>query len=122
MKRRMVKILVVDDDPAILDSTKLLLTYEGYQVQTASDGDVVRNLSQNLPDIILLDIWLSGTNGGEIANHLKHQPETRNIPIILFSANRDIAKIAKQSGAEDYLVKPFDLAELRQKIAKYTEG
>lgn len=115
----MARILVADDDQAILDATKLLLEYEGYEVMTASDGDTVRKIYSDLPDIILLDIWLSGTDGAEIARFLKEQEHTRHIPIILFSANRNIVELAKKSGAEDALMKPFNLSDLLQKVQKH---
>lgn len=116
----MVRILVADDDHAILDSTQLLLECEGYEVITASSGDAVCDMENNLPDVILLDIWLSGTNGAEVARFLKAQERTRHIPIILFSANRHIEHLAKEAGVEDTLTKPFDIETLLQKIQKYT--
>lgn len=116
----MVRILVADDDQAILDSTQLLLEYEGYEVIAAYDGETIRKLEGNLPDVILLDIWLSGTDGVEIARFLKAQEHTRHIPIILFSANRNIESLAREAGVEDTLTKPFDMETLLQKIQKYT--
>src|SRR5579883_815709 len=100
----MTHILIADDDPAILDATKLILEYEGYSVTTVSDGNTVRKINEELPDIILLDIWLSGADGGEIARSLKEQERTRHIPIILFSANRNIKELAQRTGVEDTLV------------------
>lgn len=116
----MARIFIADDDQAILDSTQLLLEYEGYEVITASNGDGVRRMQGKLPDVILLDIWLSGTNGIEIARFLKAQEHTKHIPIILFSANRDIEHLARVAGVEDALTKPFDIETLLYKIQKYT--
>lgn len=115
----MARILVADDDHAILDATKLFLEYEGYEVLTAFDGETISKIQADLPDIILLDIWLSGADGTEIARYLKQQERTRHIPIILFSANRNIVELAKKAGAEDTLIKPFDLMDLLQKVQKY---
>lgn len=115
----MTRILVADDDQAILDMTRLFLEYEGYEVCTASDGDTIRKRAGDLPDIILLDVWLSGADGAEIARSLKEQQQTRHIPIILFSANRNIEALARSAGVEDALVKPFDLADLSQKVRKH---
>lgn len=112
-------ILIADDDTAILDSTRLILEYEGYAVQSVDNGDLLRELKKPLPDLILLDIWLSGTNGGEIASFLKSNPATKNVPIIMFSANRDVKLIAEKSGVEDFLVKPFEIKELLDKISRY---
>lgn len=115
----MARILIADDDQAILDATRLILEYEGYEVITASDGDTVQKIYGELPDIILLDIWLSGEDGSEIARYLKKQDRTRHIPIILFSANRNIEELAQKAGVEDTLVKPFDLTDLLRKIQKH---
>jgi DNA-binding response OmpR family regulator len=117
--RNMKKILIADDDTAILEATKLLLEYEGYEVDTVSDGETVLQLQPDFPGIILLDIWLSGTNGGEIAKQLKSAHMTKHIPIIMFSANRDIEKISRLAGADDFLIKPFELNDLLEKIKKY---
>lgn len=116
----MARVFIADDDQAILDATQLLLEYEGYEVMTASGGDAVCKIDGNLPDVILLDIWLSGTNGVEIARFLKEQERTRHIPIILFSANRHIEHLAREAGVEDTLTKPFDIETLLDKIQKYT--
>lgn len=118
----MARVLLAEDDLAILDATKLLLEYEGYIVTTVSDGETVRKISEELPDLILLDVWLSGADGAEIACFLKEQERTRHIPIILFSANRNIEELARKTGVEDTLVKPFDVEELLQKVRKYTSS
>lgn len=115
----MARVLIVDDDQAILDSTQLILEYEGHEVITSSDGEMVKNISEEPPDIILLDIWLSGVDGAEIVQCLKEQSHTRHIPIILFSANRDVEGLAQKTGAEDALAKPFDVNDLLQKIKRY---
>ena len=114
------KILIADDDPAILDSMQELLEDEGYIVETAADGRTVEEVEDELPDLILLDIWMSGIDGRDIARKLKSQEATRHIPIVMFSANKDTEKIARESGAEDFLAKPFEIDELLDKVAKYT--
>lgn len=114
----MYTIVVADDDQSILDATTLLLEYEGYTVIPISEGDIVHKIATLQPDVVLLDIWLSGMNGGELTKALKADNLSKNIPIILFSANRDIKKIAEASGADDYLIKPFNLSELLEKVKK----
>lgn len=111
------RILVADDDPAIGHSIKMLLEDEGYVVETTADGETVRAIKDNLPHLILLDIWMSGMDGRDVAMHLKTQPATTGIPIIMISANRDIKKIATDYGADDFLAKPFDIDDLLKKIA-----
>lgn len=116
----MARVLIVDDDQAILDATKLILEYEGYEVMVASNRDTVQRACEDQPDIILLDIWLSGADGTEIAQFLKEQSHTSHIPIILFSANRNVEGLVQKTGVEDALVKPFNIDELLQKIQRHT--
>lgn len=113
------KILVIDDDPGILDSLKLLLKEFDYKVETSSNGKVAYNLKEELPDLILLDIWMSGTDGRDVCKYLKKQKKTKHIPIIMFSANKDTESIAKEAGADDFIYKPFDMYELLNKIAQH---
>jgi DNA-binding response OmpR family regulator len=71
------------------------------------------------PDLLLLDIWMSGWNGRDICIFLKSQEVTQHLPIVLVSANRDTEKIARDAGADDFMTKPFNLDELVEKIEKY---
>ncbi|MBA3724098.1 MAG: response regulator [Candidatus Levybacteria bacterium] len=113
------KILIIDDDPAIIDSIQMLLEMEGYTVATMIDGDQIHTMKQPFPDLILLDIWMSGLDGRNIARFLKGKNETKHIPIIMVSASKDISKSAQESGVEDFLAKPFEMDELLAKVAKY---
>ncbi len=115
------KILVADDDPGIIDSLTLLLEEFGYEVSTEVDGENLYKLKKDLPDLLLLDIWMSGANGGDICTFLKKQPATKNLPIILISANKDTAQIAAQSGADDYITKPFELTDFLEKVEKFVK-
>lgn len=112
-------IMIADDDPAIVDALHLLLEDEGYTVLSTVNGGTVTKMKHKLPDLLLLDIWMSGINGGDICRQLKKQSNTCRIPVILISANRDTELIARESGAEDFLLKPFDIDDLLQKIEKY---
>jgi DNA-binding response OmpR family regulator len=119
MKKRSYKIFIADDDQGIIDSTTLILEYDGFTVVSSSKGDLVSTIKKHRPDLVLLDIWLSGMNGGDIAKELKADVATKTIPLIMFSANRDIQKIAEEVQAEGYLVKPFNLPELLATIRKH---
>jgi CheY-like chemotaxis protein len=120
MENKNKKVLVADDDPAILDSVSMLLEELGYSVETSVNGETIFKMQNDLPDILLLDIWMSGRDGRDICKKLKEQNHTKHIPIIMVSANKDTEKIARQAGADDFLAKPFDINELNQKIEKYT--
>lgn len=115
------KILVADDDPGILDSLRLLLEEFDYEVETVANGRKLFAVKKPFPDVLLLDIWMSGVDGGEICKHLKNKRSTKQIPIIMISANKDTEQIAKASGADDFVAKPFELTELIGKIEKFTK-
>jgi CheY-like chemotaxis protein len=115
------KVLVIDDDEGILSAFEAVLEGE-YTVETFSNPELLQTLHEkNLPDLILLDVLLSGADGRDICKQLKNNPLTKNIPIIMISAHPGAAKTIKKAGADDYVAKPFEMDELLQKIAKYTK-
>jgi len=109
------RVLVVDDE---LRNTKLIeavLQPQGYVIETAASGEeALRALAATRPDLILLDVKLPGMSGFAVAAELKRDPETRQIPIIMVTALDDRASklTALNSGAEEFLTKPIDVAEL----------
>ncbi|MBC8032625.1 MAG: response regulator [Chitinophagaceae bacterium] len=110
------RIMIADDDPAILDSLSLLLEFEGYQVTTSSNGSELAEMKGNLPDLVILDIWMSGTDGRDICRALRTKEVTRNLPVIMMSASSDIGSSALEAGASDFLPKPFEIDKLIKKI------
>ncbi len=110
-------IMIADDDPGIVDAVGMLLEFAGYEVRTETDGAKVLNMGDTLPDLLLLDVWMGEHDGREICMLLKHHIPTSKMPIIIVSANSDIAQAASYAGADDYLAKPFDMDELLQKIS-----
>lgn len=114
------KILVVDDDPAILEVIALILEDEGYDVKTTVNGYTEETVQDYAPDLILLDIWMSGVDGRKICKSLKANAATKDIPIVMISANKDTEKISKESGADGFLNKPFDIKDLLGKVAVFT--
>ncbi|CAN5198352.1 hypothetical protein BH09PAT2_BH09PAT2_03110 [soil metagenome] len=117
--RKKKRILVADDDVAILDVVELMLVEEGYEVETIADGESLFNIQQN-PDLILLDISMSGFDGRDICKHIKSKEHTKYIPIIIMSANRDTQIIAAEAGADDFLAKPFEMNFFLEKVKNYT--
>ena len=113
------KILVADDNPAILDAIKIMLEEEGYEVETTVDGATVQDIKEPLPDLLLLDIWMSGIDGRDVCKLLKSSATTKHIPVIMISATKDIEQIAKDSGADDSVSKPFQMEHLFAIVAKY---
>src|SRR5664279_5215830 len=109
----MVKcILIFDDDPETLAVCKIILEQFHYLVVTRPICDnIIKDISQVKPDIILMDLWIP-TIGGESAINLMRKNSMQHIPVIIFSANGEIETIAKRVGANDFLKKPFDLNAL----------
>lgn len=120
MNKEHKKILVVDDDLGILEALQAMLQEEGYVVIVADNGSYVENLSApDLPDLILLDILLSGKDGRIITSKLKNQVNTCHIPIILLSAHPNLQRDAQSCGADDFVAKPFDIDVLLTKIEQH---
>ena len=117
------KILVAEDDKAIIDVVKIILESEGYEVLTADQGETVHKIiKHHKPDMILLDIWLYGEDGGEIAKKIKATSEAKDMPIVLMSANNETEKITKRVGANDFLLKPFNIDDLLYIVRKYVKS
>lgn len=106
-------ILVVDDDPRITDLMRRILAYEGYSVAIARSGTEALDRSlERPPDLIVLDIMLPGLDGLEVAQRLRAAGDT--VPILMLTARGTVADRVKglETGADDYLVKPFAPEEL----------
>ncbi len=113
------RILVVDDDTDILNLVQAILDYEGYLVQTSSSGSIFQHVQRALPDLILLDVLLNEKDGRVLCLQLKVNELTKDIPIILFSAQVKKENALNGSHADDFLVKPFDIEELLTVIRKH---
>jgi len=110
-------ILVVDDDPRITDLLRRVLAYEGYSVAIAADGNEALNRTlERPPDLIVLDIMLPGIDGLQVAQRLRMAGD--NVPILMLTARDAVADRVKglETGADDYLVKPFAPDELVARI------
>lgn len=115
------KILVAEDDQAIADVVKIILDGEGYETDVVSVETVFLHKALNeAPDLILLDIWLDGSDGSKLAKTLRQDKRTAHIPIIIVSANNETQAIAKAVGANDFLQKPFSYNDLVEKAKLYT--
>jgi DNA-binding response OmpR family regulator len=120
MQSKQKKILLVDDEPDIVEFLQELLEQEGYTVAITDKAEYVEKLhAGGLPDLILIDLLLSGKNGREIVKHLKSQKATRHIPVIMFSAHPSAEENARVAGADDFVAKPFEMDEILAKIAKH---
>jgi DNA-binding response OmpR family regulator len=108
-----VKILVVDDEEEIRALLGSFLEGQGYQVVLASDGNEALELVEiENPQAIILDIKLPGLNGIEVCKRLKKQEGTRSIPVIFITGFGDNKLLALEVGADDFVNKPFDMADI----------
>ena len=121
MRMQKKKILVIDDDETILQVVQIILEGLQYEVVTSPNGKCVYGLNGLLPDLIILDVLLSGEDGREICRYLKSQQKTRDIPVILFSAHADMNKTVSAAGADYFLPKPFEVDALADAVAKHME-
>jgi DNA-binding response OmpR family regulator len=116
----MSKILIVDDDDEILDSLDYLLTANGFIVETERRW---QNISKTIdlfgPDLILLDVALGGEDGRNISRQIKSSVFTKNIRVILLSANHNAKRNLPDSLADDFIKKPFEPKELIEKIQSH---
>lgn len=114
------KIWVVDDDDGILDVMQILLKEEGYEIKAInSPAHLEEELVRDKPNLLLLDILMSGMDGRTIARNLKSNKYMNDIPIILMSADMHIEEKAKEGHADNFIKKPFEVDELLGKIKKY---
>jgi two-component system, OmpR family, response regulator MprA len=112
-----VRILVVDDDRAVRDALRRVLTLAGYEVQMAQDGEQALELVvQAVPDVVVLDVGLPGIDGLEVCRRLRRLGN--RVPILMLTARDAVADRIDglDVGADDYMVKPFDVGELKARI------
>jgi len=113
------RVLVVEDEPAQREVLAYNLEAEGYAVSRARDGEeALLLISEDAPDIIVLDWMMPNLSGIEICRRLKIRPETRSIPVIMLSArSEEVDKVrGLETGADDYVVKPYSVIELMARV------
>jgi putative two-component system response regulator len=113
------RILVVDDDPAIVEVLRRFLNHEGYTVVTASNGiEAIERVHSDLPDLVLLDVTMPKMDGFTACRRLKEDERTALIPITMLTGLDDLDHRTRgiEAGADDFLTKPFDQTTLRARI------
>jgi DNA-binding response OmpR family regulator len=112
-------VLVADDDEDILGLVSFRLERSGYEVAAAKDGEEALRLARKLsPALVVLDVMMPRLDGYEVARRLREDEATRGIPVILLTALAQEADVARgfESGADDYLRKPFSPQELAARV------
>ena len=112
-------VLLVEDDLDLLGMVQLLLSGEGYEVITATNGrEALDQVAQAMPGLILLDMKMPIMNGWEFAREFRARYD-RQAPIVVLTAAEDARKRAEEIGAEDYLGKPFEIDDLLRIVTRY---
>ncbi len=112
-------ILVVEDDPALAELLRYNLTREGFEVALAADGDAALAAAEDsLPDLVVLDWMIPGLSGIEVCRRLRRREASRALPVIMLTARGEETDRVEglESGADDYVVKPFSIVELAARI------
>ena len=115
----MPRVLVVDDDPVIVELLRVNFEIEGFDVVSAGDGrEGLERAVLDRPDVVLSDIMMPRVDGLELVSQLRTDPRTRSMPVILLSAKAQNAEVQQglEAGADDYVTKPFDPLELIDRV------
>jgi two-component system response regulator VicR len=118
----MTKIMVIDDEPDLVEVVKLILESDGYQVVTANGGqEALEKMGKEMPDLVLLDIIMPRMDGWEVFSRIKSDQKTKDIPVIMLTAKDQ--RIDKLIGlhvvrVDDYITKPFGRSELLASIKR----
>ena len=115
----MPKVLVIDDDPVIVELLRVNFEIEGFDVISAGDGrSGLERVVAEQPDVVLSDIMMPRLDGLQLLAQLKNDPRTRDVPVILLSAKAQNAEVEQglDLGADDYVTKPFDPLELIDRV------
>ncbi|ACM20516.1 response receiver CheY associated with MCPs of class 40H [Geotalea daltonii FRC-32] len=119
------KILIVEDEESLLKLESILLSSKGYSVVGVMDGKAaLEEVKANRPDLVVLDVMLPEMDGFEVCRHIKENPETSSIPVVMLTAkksNNDVER-GKQAGAEAYITKPFKSAKVIEVIEGLISG
>lgn len=118
----MNRVMIIDDESDIAESLSVTLKSQGYDVQTAPNGvEGLRKIPAFRPALVLLDVMMPGMDGFEVCRQLKSNPETQSIPVLLLTAlNQPEDKVkGLNSGADDFIEKPFEEAELKARIRAF---
>jgi two-component system phosphate regulon response regulator PhoB len=113
------KILVVDDSTLVAEAVKAKLEANNYEVQLAYSGEeALEQVAREIPDLMILDVYMPGIDGFEVCKRLREKKETQSLPIVMLSSRGNIKeKLAGfRVGADDYLVKEFDLLDLPYRV------
>jgi CheY-like chemotaxis protein len=116
------RILLVDDDPRLVNIVKMFLVIEGYDVATAQNGEEgLQEIEHQLPDLVILDVMMPGMDGLETCKRIRGDPRTQNLPVVMFTAlsGEDDIERARVAGANHLVTKPFNLVGLGSVVRSF---
>jgi CheY-like chemotaxis protein len=115
------RVLVVDDDPHVLQLLRVNFELEGYDVDSANNGEeALKRIAAQKPDVLVCDVMMPGMNGLEVVERVRSEPTTAKLPIVMVSAKAQQADLTAggAAGADAYVTKPFDPQDLLDAVAK----
>ena len=116
------KVLIVDDESDITETLAYILQAKGFRPTIAYDGmECLKKISEEIPDMVLLDLKMPAMDGYEVCQTMRNGVKTKAIPVIILTSSGDTDSVAKahKVGASDYVVKPFNITTLLQKMRKF---
>lgn len=114
------KLMIFDDDKDIVSICTFIFRRLGWEVSSSVNcNDIVEKVRTESPDVILMDNWIPEEGGIVATRQLKETEDLKEIPVIYFSANRDVEALAREAGADTYIKKPFDLKEFEQIVMQF---
>ncbi|MBS1524913.1 MAG: response regulator [Bacteroidetes bacterium] len=117
----MEKVLLLDNDEAVLDVMQEALTFAGFNVRCIEQtSDIFPEIEDYHPDVVVFDYLLNGVNGGEICHQIKGNKRTSALPVIIVSAYPKVLRSLGSYGCDDFIPKPFDLDDLTARIKRLT--
>ncbi|GAB4294806.1 MAG: response regulator [Desulfuromonadia bacterium] len=125
MNSRKRTILIVEDEESLLKLESILLTSKGFEVKGVIDGAAaLKSISEELPDLVVLDIMLPGIDGFEVCRRIKNDPRTAHIPVVMLTAKKSAQdqKRGEEVGADAYITKPFKSAHVVETIMRLMES
>jgi DNA-binding response OmpR family regulator len=109
------RVLIIEDEPNIIEAISFILSRDGWQVETHANGhDAVAVVQARAPDLVILDVMLPGRSGYDILTDLRARPETQDLPVLMLTARgqaRD-RELAEKAGASRFMTKPFSNADV----------
>lgn len=116
-------VMIFDDDPDTLMLCSIILSAQGYPVHTYKNTtDIISKVEEHAPDVIIMDNWIPEHGGIAATQLLKAHETCKDIPVIFFSANNDIQRLAQEAGADLFFAKPFDIVDLEKIVAETIEA